>query len=257
MTDSLGCPAVVPGSRPGACHPHHLMRPRPLLFALCAALAALPVVVGVVQAADGDDRTRPVRASTVRAAAAGAPAVVETVPTTTSTTTTLAPPPPPPPAPAPPPPPPPAPPARLQAAQVTVAAAAPPPPSGGARDPNAWARPCTGPVISPYGPRGGRRHDGMDIKCPNGDAVAAPLAGRVTQAGSGLSGYGLTVTIDHGDGMTSLHAHLSSVDVVAGQVVTQGQFIGRVGQTGRATTPHLHYEVRDGGRPVNPAPYYR
>lgn len=112
-------------------------------------------------------------------------------------------------------------------------------------------------MISPYGPRDGRRHEAMDVKCPNGGPVAAPLAGRVTQAGPGQRGYGNSVTIDHGDGITSLLPHLSGVDAAVGQWVTQGQVVGRVGQTGNASTPHLHFELRDRGRPMDPTPYYQ
>lgn len=86
--------------------------------------------------------------------------------------------------------------------------------------------------------------------------MAAPLAGIVVQAGPGQRGYGQSVTIDHGSGITTLLPHLSVVEARVGQRVEQGEVIGRIGQTGNATTPHLHYEIRDHGRPVNPAPYY-
>jgi murein DD-endopeptidase MepM/ murein hydrolase activator NlpD len=131
----------------------------------------------------------------------------------------------------------------------------PPPPPPDANDNAAWVDPIQGAVISGFGPRGGRRHEGADIKGPNGGEVVAGMSGTVIQSGAGLSGYGNSVTIDHGGGITSLYAHLSSTAIRTGAWVEAGQLIGYEGMTGRATTPHVHYEVRINGRPVNPAPY--
>jgi murein DD-endopeptidase MepM/ murein hydrolase activator NlpD len=131
----------------------------------------------------------------------------------------------------------------------------PPPPPPDPNDPSAWVDPIQGPVISGFGPRGGRRHEGADIKGPNRGEVVAGMSGIVVQSGPGQSGYGTSVTIDHGSGITSLYAHLSGTAIRAGAWVEAGQLVGYEGMTGRATTPHVHYEVRINGRPVNPVPY--
>lgn len=93
-----------------------------------------------------------------------------------------------------------------------------------------------------------RFHGGVDIRAPEGQAVPAPKAGRVVAAGP-QGGYGTTVVLEHPDGVRTRYAHLSSLHVAEGDTVTAGQTIGEVGQTGRATGPHLHFEVlRDGQR---------
>ncbi|PZV21039.1 MAG: metalloendopeptidase [Cyanobium sp.] len=88
-----------------------------------------------------------------------------------------------------------------------------------------------------------RMHAGVDLIVPAESAVLAALPG-TTRLVDDVSGYGLTVVIDHGDGWLTLYAHLLDVAVVPGQGVSSGERIGRVGQTGRATTPHLHFELR-------------
>ena len=70
-----------------------------------------------------------------------------------------------------------------------------------------------------------------------------------------FGGYGRLVVITHGNGMQTYYAHLSKFDVIAGQEIRQGEILGRVGSSGRVTAPHLHYEVRIGGAPVNPYRY--
>ncbi len=123
-------------------------------------------------------------------------------------------------------------------------------------DPADYRNPIQGKVISPFGRRdGGERHDGIDIKGVDHARISASFPGHVIQAGPGESGYGITVTIDVGKGITVLYAHLSAVTVRAGQDVAAGDQVGVEGQTGRATTAHLHYEIRVNGRPVNPVPY--
>lgn len=109
-------------------------------------------------------------------------------------------------------------------------------------------------VISHYGQRDGRAHEGIDLKAPYRTPVFSPLHGVVIQAGT-MRGYGNVVTVDHGQGVKTRFAHLAGFPVRVGQFVGQGQHIGSVGATGRATTTHLHYEVLVNGRPVNPAPY--
>jgi murein DD-endopeptidase MepM/ murein hydrolase activator NlpD len=96
-------------------------------------------------------------------------------------------------------------------------------------------------------------HQGLDIAAPRGTPVAAASGGRVLFAGW-YGGYGKLVVLDHGQGLSSLYGHLSVILVRPGQIVTRGQVLGRVGSTGYSTGPHLHYEIRQNGRPVNPAP---
>ena len=99
-----------------------------------------------------------------------------------------------------------------------------------------------------------RPHEGIDVTAPMGSPIEAPAAGVVTDAGW-ESGYGNTVTIDHGYGITTKFAHASKLLVKAGQRVSRGQRIALVGNTGLATGPHLHYEVHVNGRPVDPLRY--
>jgi len=96
-----------------------------------------------------------------------------------------------------------------------------------------------------------RFHAGCDIKAHWGESVGASLAGMVQYAGW-YHGYGNLIIINHGGGVTTHYAHLSSFDVQVGQRVERGQIVGRAGSTGRATSPHLHYELRVDGNPVNP-----
>jgi murein DD-endopeptidase MepM/ murein hydrolase activator NlpD len=101
-----------------------------------------------------------------------------------------------------------------------------------------------------------RPHEGIDVTAPMGSPIEAPAAGVVTDAGW-ESGYGNTVTIDHGYGITTKFAHASKLLVKTGQRVQRGQRIALVGNTGLATGPHLHYEVHVNGRPVDPLKYVR
>ncbi|MBW8826461.1 MAG: M23 family metallopeptidase [Acidobacteria bacterium] len=140
--------------------------------------------------------------------------------------------------------------------RVEAAQASPAPPPLNPHDPNAFVDPLDDfHVISPYGFRSGRRHEGIDIKAAYHSPVHASFAGTVLQAGPGLSGYGNTVTLDHGDGVTTLYAHLAAWTVKRGDEVAPGDVIGAEGQTGNATTYHVHYEVREDGVPRDPAPY--
>ncbi len=99
-----------------------------------------------------------------------------------------------------------------------------------------------------------RMHEGIDFGANVGTAVLAPADGTVIETGFD-SGYGLTIKIDHGDGVQTLYAHLSRTQVVEGEDVRRGDRIGSVGSTGRSTSPHLHYEVHVRGRIVDPEPY--
>jgi len=107
---------------------------------------------------------------------------------------------------------------------------------------------------NPFGGSSYEFHSGQDIVVPLGTPVVAGAKGTITYAGW-LNGYGRMVEIDHGGGLTTRYGHLSEFDVKNGQVVARGEFIGRVGSTGRSTGPHLHYEVRINDDPVDPLQY--
>jgi murein DD-endopeptidase MepM/ murein hydrolase activator NlpD len=102
------------------------------------------------------------------------------------------------------------------------------------------------PVLGGY-----RMHSGVDLAAPTGTPVSAPGAGVVTFA-NWSGGYGLLVTVDHGKGMQTRFGHLSRLMVSTGQKVARGQLLGLVGSTGRSTGPHLHYEMRQNGRAIDP-----
>jgi murein DD-endopeptidase MepM/ murein hydrolase activator NlpD len=120
--------------------------------------------------------------------------------------------------------------------------------------------PVSGPVVSPFGWRihpilGYRKfHTGIDIAVGYGVPIASSAAGTVIYA-SWMGGYGNVIIVDHGDGLSTLYAHQSSLAVGTGARVARGQTIGYVGSTGFSTGPHLHYEVRVNGNPVDPMGY--
>ena len=124
--------------------------------------------------------------------------------------------------------------------------------------PNIW--PVDGPLMSSFGQRSdpfsgeGVLHKGVDISAPMGTSVRATADGIVSFADR-FGGYGRLVIVDHGNGFETYYAHLSRIDVIEGQEIRQGEFVGAVGATGRVTAPHLHYEVRIGKAPVNPYRY--
>ena len=99
-----------------------------------------------------------------------------------------------------------------------------------------------------------RPHEGIDVVAPAGTPIEAPAAGTVISAGWS-TGYGNTVTIDHGFGLVTRYAHASRLLVRPGQRVRRGERIALVGNTGLATGPHLHYEVHVNGKPVDPLRY--
>jgi murein DD-endopeptidase MepM/ murein hydrolase activator NlpD len=113
--------------------------------------------------------------------------------------------------------------------------------------------PVSGVVTSGFGWRWGRMHEGIDISAPTGTAVRAAASGSVVYAGW-LGGYGQLVVVDHGNGLATAYAHLSSIWIGGGSV-SQGQGVGAVGCTGSCTGPHLHFEVRVNGSAVNPMGY--
>jgi murein DD-endopeptidase MepM/ murein hydrolase activator NlpD len=99
--------------------------------------------------------------------------------------------------------------------------------------------------------RAGKRHDGIDIAAPEGTPVLAAAAGSVIYAGE-QAGYGAIVILKHEGGLVTLYAHNARLLVNEGDRVRRGEAIARVGQTGKTTGPHLHFEVREGTRPRNP-----
>jgi murein DD-endopeptidase MepM/ murein hydrolase activator NlpD len=135
------------------------------------------------------------------------------------------------------------------------AAARPVPPAypapASARDDARLAWPLQGVLYGRYGVRAGQRHDGIDIAAPEGTPVLAAGAGSVIYAGE-QAGYGALVILKHDGGLVTLYAHNSKLLVGEGERVRRGQPIARVGESGRTSGPHLHFEVRDGTRPKNP-----
>jgi len=121
------------------------------------------------------------------------------------------------------------------------------------RPPVSFVRPVRAPIGDGFGPRGNRFHPGLDMPAPTGTTVFAARSGRVTWAGWRPGGYGNLVSIAHGGGVRSMYGHLSAVLVRDGQAVRTGTVIGRVGSTGLATGPHLHFEVRLRGAALDPA----
>jgi murein DD-endopeptidase MepM/ murein hydrolase activator NlpD len=114
--------------------------------------------------------------------------------------------------------------------------------------------PVNGPVVSGFGMRWGRMHEGIDIGVGYGTPIHAAASGTVVFSGW-MSGYGNFVIIDHGGGMATAYGHQSAIAVGNGQSVSQGQVIGYVGCTGHCFGPHLHFEVRINGSPVDPLGY--
>jgi murein DD-endopeptidase MepM/ murein hydrolase activator NlpD len=114
--------------------------------------------------------------------------------------------------------------------------------------------PVSGPVTSPFGWRWGRMHQGIDIGVGMGTPIHAAASGTVIYCGW-EQGYGNFVVLDHGGNLATAYGHQSQIAVTCGQQVAQGQVIGYVGCTGHCTGPHLHFEVRIDGNPVDPLGY--
>ena len=148
---------------------------------------------------------------------------------------------------------------RRRAAQL-AGQALPPPTNTGA--PGAFSWPASGPITDPFGMRmhpithRWRMHTGMDIGAPMGATITASAGGKIIYAGW-EGGYGNTIIIDHGGNASTLYGHCSQLFVSEGQTVQRGQAIGAVGSTGESTGPHLHFEIRINGVPVDPAPRLR
>jgi murein DD-endopeptidase MepM/ murein hydrolase activator NlpD len=139
--------------------------------------------------------------------------------------------------------------AQIRAAQAANAASGDTTPSASGL---VW--PVSGPVTSPFGWRWGRMHEGIDIGVGYGAPISAAAAGTVIYCGW-AGGYGNLVVIDHGGGLATAYAHQSSIAVSCGQQVSQGQVVGYIGCTGHCYGPHLHFEVRINGSPVDPLGY--
>jgi murein DD-endopeptidase MepM/ murein hydrolase activator NlpD len=141
--------------------------------------------------------------------------------------------------------------ARIQAAQASSATGYS---TGSGVSSSGLIWPVQGPITSPFGMRWGRMHEGIDIGVPYGTPIHAAAAGTVIYAGW-MSGYGNLTVIDHGHGLATAYGHQSALAVANGQSVSQGQVIGYVGCTGHCFGPHLHFEVRVNGTPVDPLGY--
>ena len=120
-----------------------------------------------------------------------------------------------------------------------------------------WPVPGVHSISSPYGPRWGRFHSGVDISCGGiyGRTVVAADSG-VATVKRAAGGYGLHIIITHGSGYSTCYAHLSAVTISSGASVAKGQAIGRVGSTGASTGPHLHFEIRKNNHANNPMSYF-
>lgn len=115
-----------------------------------------------------------------------------------------------------------------------------------------FAMPIYGRTNSPFGWRHGRPHTGIDLQLRTGDSVYAAFDG-VVRMSKYYNGYGNCVVVRHYNGLETLYAHLSKLDVKPGTLVNAGQLLGLGGSTGHSTGPHLHFEIRFLGRPLNPA----
>ena len=133
------------------------------------------------------------------------------------------------------------------AAHATVLSARPPGPAHVGR--LLW--PVRGVIYSPFGPRGAEHHDGLDLAAPEGTPVVAAESGTVVFAGE-QRGYGRIVLVAHEGDLVTVYAHNRENQVKAGERVVRGQQLATVGHSGRASGPHLHFEVRSGTRPRDP-----
>jgi len=114
--------------------------------------------------------------------------------------------------------------------------------------------PIQGKINSPYGPRGRNFHSGIDIGSPYYQEVKAAMDGEVILARDSTTGYGKLVVLRHDHGFSTIYGHLNVIIAQEGEAVRQGQAIGGVGSTGESTGPHLHFELRHDGRPLDPLP---
>ena len=115
-----------------------------------------------------------------------------------------------------------------------------------------WPVPSSKKISSNFGHRWGRKHEGIDIPARQGAPILAVQDGIVVYSSNGLGGYGNLVVLGHKNGLFSVYAHAHKVFVKKNDRVTQGQMIASVGKTGRASGPHLHFELRQHSRAINP-----
>ena len=142
--------------------------------------------------------------------------------------------------------------AKIRAAQAASVSPSSPVRSQASSSGYIW--PAHGILTSSFGWRWGRMHEGIDIAVGNGTPVVASASGTVIVAGW-MGGYGNLVVIDHGNGVSTAYGHNTGVTVGVGQSVAQGQLIAYSGNTGHSTGPHIHFEVRINGAPVDPLGY--
>lgn len=129
-------------------------------------------------------------------------------------------------------------------------------PSDEKTDSSHWCFPLPGAkLISPFGHRGGKQHTGVDLKTKDKDNIYAAFDGEVVFSDK-YYGYGYLIRIKHANGLETYYSHNSKNLVKVGDRVKAGQVIALVGQTGRATTPHLHFEMRLNGKAQNPSNYF-
>ena len=137
---------------------------------------------------------------------------------------------------------------------TSIAPPAPPPPASGPSQGSSLAWPVNGTLTSSFGARWGRMHEGLDIAGPSGTPIGAAAPGTVIVAAFS-GGYGNLVVVDHGGGLSTAYAHMSSIAVGVGQSVGQGATVGGMGTTGNSTGVHLHFEVRVNGAAQDPFRY--
>ena len=120
------------------------------------------------------------------------------------------------------------------------------------------SQPCSGVLTSRFGSRNGRQHKGIDISGKENSDITAADGGTVVFAGWDDSGYGNIIKIDHGNGYTTIYAHCNALYVSEGTKVSQGDVIAALGNTGRSTGPHVHFEVVETqtGAPIDPLRFF-
>jgi murein DD-endopeptidase MepM/ murein hydrolase activator NlpD len=142
--------------------------------------------------------------------------------------------------------------APAAAAETAAPAPLPPPPAFNGR----FMVPVEGRLISRFGPKaGGRRNDGINVRASAGSPIRAAADGVVIYAGDGIEGFGNLVLLKHADGWITAYAHADDFLVIRGDTVRQGDPIARVGSTGSVDEPQLHFEIRQGRKPVDPLPH--
>lgn len=112
-------------------------------------------------------------------------------------------------------------------------------------------------LSSQFGPRWGRQHEGVDYAAPTGTPIYAAADGKVIYSSDEVRGYGNMLVVQHSAVLLTVYAHASVLLVQIGDQVVRGQMVARVGESGKATAPHLHFEVRENDAPRDPLPYFK